>query len=248
MIESGVNIILSTFPPTSALSSLFQEAQLFISLLLARHTFVNDASEILDLAAKLTDILDSDPVNPHGHQPPVAKPLDIHLYTLTGFTLLELIDSEDVDLVRSSQISLAKLRHALEQASEAAHARSQSRFRGGQSGDSSYLHWADALLGVIDAKRETARGQRLSRMGPEEADHTNGPHQEQPRSSINGSTDTEGGIQVISAHQQYLISRLTNVAAMQNTIRANGTKMTVIDFSLLTRRGYLNVLADLNGF
>lgn len=150
--------------------------------------------------------------------------------------------------MRSSQISLAKLRHALEQASEAAHARSQSRFRGGQSGDSSYLHWADALLGVIDAKRETARGQRLSRMGPEEADHTNGPHQEQPRSSINGSTDTEGGIQVISAHQQYLISRLTNVAAMQNTIRANGTKMTVIDFSLLTRRGYLNVLADLNGF
>ena len=150
--------------------------------------------------------------------------------------------------MRSSQNALAKVRHALEQVSEGAHVRLQSRFCGGQSGDSSYLHWADALLGVIDARRETDQGQRLSRMGPEEAGHINGPRKEQPQSSINGSTDTEGSIQVISAHQQYLISRLTNVAAMQNTIRANGTKMTVIDFSLLTRRGYLNVLADLNGF
>lgn len=224
-----------------------QEAQLFISLLLARHTFVNDPSEILDLALKLVDLLYSDPVNPQGHEPPITRPLDIHLYSLTGLTLLELIDNEDDDLTKPSQDALAKLRHALEQVSERAHTHLQNRLRGGRPEDTNRLHWADALIRVINTKGETDQGQRHAQAAPEGV-ATNEPQNDQQEGSINGNTPARESVQVNSVHQQYLISRLTNVAAIQKTIRMNGTKMTVVDFSLLTRRGYLNVLADLNGF
>ncbi len=244
-MESCVDMVLSHFPPTSASSSLVHEARLFISLLLARHTFVNDPSEILDLALELANSLHGDPVNPQGHEPPVARPLDIHLYTLTGLTLLELIDSEDADLVRLSQDALAKLRHALEQLSERAHERLQDI---GQPEGTGQVHWADALLRVITAKGDTLQGQRRSQTVTQDVDSANEPHKKPHESSVNGSPYAKESIQVISAQQKYLIRRLTNVAAIQNTIRTSGTKMTVVDFSLLTRRGYLNVLADLNGF
>jgi hypothetical protein len=248
LIESFVDIITSTFPPTSASSSLDQEAQLFISLLLARHTFVNDPSDILNLAVKLVDILHTDPVNPQGHEPPAARPLDIHLYTLTGLTLLELVDSDDADLVKISQDALARLRHSLEQVSERTHARRQNSSDGSQPGGTPQLHWSDALLRVIDAKGRADQSQRPSQTATEGAESTAVLQKDEKEGPVNGSSDVKEDIQVISAHQQYLISRLTNVAAIQNTIRTSGKTMTVVDFSLLTQRGYLNVLADLNGF
>jgi hypothetical protein len=247
LIESFVDILISTFAPTSASSSLIEEAQLFISLLLARHTFVNDPSEILDLALKLVDFLHTDPVNPQDHKPPIARPLDIHLYTLTGLTLLELVDSEDVDLVKPSQDALAKLRHALEQASEREHARRQTGLDDDQPEWTPPFHWADALLRVMDAKDSIDRGQRPSQLVAEGVESTATSQKEQKEGSVNGGPDAEEQIQLISSDQQYLMNRLTNVAAIQKTTRTSGLKMMVVDFSLLTRRGYLNVLADLNG-
>jgi hypothetical protein len=248
IMESFVDIALSNFPPTPPSSSLVQEAKLFISLLLARHTFVNDASEILNLALDLTDLLYTDPVNPKDHEPSIAKPLDIHLYTLTGLTLLELVDSEDADLVKSSQDALTKLRHSLEQVSERAHTHPHNRLDSGRPEDTQQFHWADALLRVIDVKGETHQGQRPSQTAPDEADPVDQCQKEEHENSINGSAHAKGNVQVMSAQQKYLLSRLTNVAAIQDTLRASGTKLTMVDFSLLTRRGYLNVLADLNGF
>jgi hypothetical protein len=239
---------ISTSSPTSASSSLAGEAQLFISLLLARHTFVNDPSEVLTLSRKLAESLQSDPVNPQGHEPPVARPLDIHLYTLTGLTLLELIDTDDADLVKSSQDALAKLCHALEQHAERAHARRQNTLNGGQLDGASSLHWTDALLRVIDAKGKSDQNQRPSQSTIEGAESINEPPKDQKESPGAEQTEVNENVQVISTQQQYLISRLTNVAAIQNTIRTSGVTMTVVDFSLLSRRGYLNVLADLNGF
>jgi hypothetical protein len=246
--ESCVRIITSAFPPTFTSSSFVQEARLFISLLLARHTFVNDPSEILDLTLKLVDFLHSDPVNPQGHEAPITRSLGIHLYSLTGLTLLELIDSEDVDLVKPSQDALGKLEHALEQVSERAHKYQQNRLQGGQPEDTNRLHWADALLRVISARCETDQGEGGSQAAAEEADAVNEPPIDQKEGSVNGDSPARDSIQVISAHQQYVINRLTNVAAIQKSIRTSATKMMVVDFSLLTRRGYLNVLADLNGF
>lgn len=245
--------MISTIPSTTASSSLVQEAQLFVSLLLARHTFVNDPSEILDLALKLADNLHTDPVNPQDHEPPVVRVLDAHIYTLTGLTLMELIDSEDADLVKASQNGLAKLRHALEQVSERTDSRLQQSLTDGRSSTTPQLHWADALLRVIIAKGETGQGQhRSSEATLEAVDPTIQSHNDQDHIPVEGSTDAKDNntndIQVISAHQQYLISRLAKVATIQNTIRTSGTTMTMIDFSLLTRTGYLNVLADLNGF
>lgn len=248
MIESCVDIVLSNLSPQSASSLHVHEAQLFITLLLARHTFVNDPTEILGLAVKLAETLHTDPVNPQDHEPPVARPLDIHLYTLTGLTLLEFVDSEDADLVKPAQDALAKLRHALEQISERAHARQQKVLPDGQPEGPQQLHWADALLRVIDAKGKTDQGQSPPQTGPGEANSTNEAQKEEQESPTNGTDSTKESVRVISAQQLYLINRLTNVAAIQNTIRSSGTKMMTIDFSLLTRRGYLNVLADLNGY
>lgn len=236
------------FSPTFASSSLAQEAQLYISLLLARHTFVNDPSEVLVLSQKLAGILSTDPVNPRGHEASVARPLDLHLYTITGLTLLELIDTDDVDLVKSSQDALDELGHALEQVSERAHLRLQNRFDAGRPDASSSLHWADALLRIFDARAKTNRSQRPSQTSTERTDSTNETQKDQKESPSVGSIEVKESIQVISTEQQYLINRLTNVAAIQNTIRTRDATMTVVDFSLLTRRGYLNVLADLNGF
>ncbi len=248
IIESFTDIAISTLSQASASSSPVQEAQLFVSLLLARHSFVNDPSEILTLSRKLADVLHSDPVNPQGHEPPVARPLDVHLYGLTGLTLLELIDTDDAELVKPSQDALAKLCHALEQLSERAHVRLQNTLDGGQADGSSSLHWADALLRVIDAKGKIDQSQRPSQSTTEGAESISEPRKDQKGSPVADITDAKESVQVISTEQQYLLSRLTNVAAMQNTIRTSGVTMTMVDFSLLTRRGYLNVLADLNGF
>lgn len=241
VMESCVDIVLSTFPPTSKSSLLVREAKLFISLLLARHTFVNDPSEILYLALRLVELLSID------HVKTVVRPLEPHLYTLTGFTILELSDSEDVDLARPSQDALANLRLALEQVSERAHARIPNRLGVGQPEVTHPLHWADALLQVINVKGEVSPDQRLSESAIEEAD-TGEFRKDQKESSTDGSTRSKDNIRVISAQQKYLISRLTNVGANRNTIAMAGTRMTVVDFSLLTRKGYLNVLAELNGF
>jgi hypothetical protein len=249
LIESFVYVVISTFPPSSASSFIIQQGHLLVSLLLARQTFVNDPSDILSLAIKIADILRTDPINPQKHEAPVARILDVHLYTLTGLTLLELIDSEDADLVKPAQEALSKVRHATEQVSERVHARRQSTSEGGPLTGVPELHWADALLRLIDAKGGTDQGQRPSQSttSGELAASKDG---DQPATTeqVNGNSEAKEPTQIISPQQQYLISRLTNVAAVQNTIRANGTKMTVVDFSLLTRSGYLNVLADLNGF
>ena len=291
-IETCVRIVASTFPPAFTSSSFVQEARLFISLLLARHTFANDPLEILNLALNLVDLLHSDPVNPQGHEAPITRALDIHLYSLTGLTLLELIDCEDVGLVKPSQDALSKLEYNLEQISERAHTYKQQGLHEGQPEDTDHLHWADALLRVIIAKRETEQEEGGSQGVAEEADavdearndqedtpvdgnaqgenqgeiqgETQGVTQGETQGETQGDTqgetqgETQGGtqgdtqaresFQVISAHQQYLINRLTNVAAVQESMRTSGTRVMVVDFSLLTRRGYLNVLADLNGF
>jgi hypothetical protein len=248
VVESLVDVVATTHSPKSAHSSLVPEAQLFISLLLARNTFVDDPTEILNLALRLVDALYTDPVNPRNHEPSLARPLDIHLYTLTGFTLLELVDSEDADLVKPSQDALAKLQHALEQILERAHLRLQGNSSGDPPEHVHRLHWADALLRVINVKIEVDQGERPPSASLEKASPTKESQKEVLENPVNGGLQAKESIQVISAHQMYLISRLTSVAAVQKTIRTGGTRMTVVDFSLLTRRGYLNVLADLNGF
>lgn len=247
VIESCVDIVSFAFPFTSQLSSLLLEARLFITLLLARHTFVNDPSEILDLALKLAELLSSDLSNPHDYTTIVVRPLDIHLYTLTGFTILELIDSEDADLVKPSQDALTKLRHALQQISERAH-QPRNRLDSGQPESTYQLHWADALLQVINVRVETGQRRTFLKSVSHQVDTSNENDQDQVESSVDSSTGTARSVQVLSAQQKYLIARLTNVAGNQSTIRSTEMKMTVIDFSLLTRKGYLNVLAELNGF
>ena len=140
------------------------------------------------------------------------------------------------------------LEHALEQVSERAHERLRSRLNEVQHEGTHQLHWADALLRVIIAKRETDQGQRRMRTASEGARSAHDPHKVEQESLVHGRSQEKESILVISAQQKYLISRLTKVAAIEDTIRTSGTRMTVIDFSLLTRKGYLNVLADLNGF
>lgn len=244
-IQSFVDIVVSSFPSESASTTVVREARTFISLLLARHTYLNDPSEILELARSLTDLLYGDLVNSRAHESITARPLDIHLYTLTGLTLLELTDSEDADLVKPSQDALAKLRHALEQVSEQVQSSLQTRFDGVQPENTYHVHWAHALLRVIIVKGEIDQGRMPFHDAQNEAEFMNEPQKLEQENAINGSANANESIQVISAHQQYLIDRLANLAATKNILQ---TKMTVIDFSLLTSRGYLNVLADLNGF
>jgi hypothetical protein len=244
-----MDALISTFPSTPALSSLIQESRLFVSLLLARHTFANDPCDILDLTLKLVDVLQTDPVDLQDNQPSIAKPLDIHLFTLTSLTLLELVDTEDADLVKSARDALSKLHQALERVSKGTYTHLQHRLNDSLSDTPPFVPWPDALLQVINARGEIDQRQQPSKPATEHAESTE-KSMVDPRNTVvdNANGGVKKNVQVISSRQQYLLRRLSSAAELQATAKKSGATMTVVDFSLLTRKGYLDVLADLIGF
>jgi hypothetical protein len=275
VMESLMDVLISTISMTPALSSLARKARLFLSLVLARHTSANDPCEILDLAIKLADMLHTDLVSLQDQRGLIGRPFDVHLYTLSTLSLLELADTGDGDITKPSRDAIAKLHQALKGMLQRGRDHRQNRLDDAESEHAPFLAWPDALLQLIDAKgaiadRSELPSKSVSVSGPTSSKKspTDGTQSGAVDVSMTGdgedTTDTttaaaatntnDEAIQLINSRQQYLLRRLSAAAELQQQAGSNGskgpdrTKMTVIDFSLLTREGYLNVLADLSGF
>lgn len=250
MIESLVDTITATFASTATLGPLLSEWRLFIALLLSRLTFTNDPAEIFKRTSQLVEALTTERVNPQNSRPVATRPLDMHTYTLSGLTLLELIDSGDADLVRHSKAALAGLHYSLEQIAERTH----QRLRGipreeAETGVGIQLHWSDALLRLIDAKKRVEERRRTSQAPRNASDATiESTTADSALETSNSDADAEKDAQVITNEQAYLISRLTQAATVRNTLHLPTTAMVVVDFSLLMRKGYMNILTDMNGY
>ena len=175
---------------------------------------------------------------------PVYNPLDIHLFTLVTITLLEFTEMMDVDLSNSAWDGLGKIHRALEQNAERAHSDNRERGSGTEQDLDGIpaLHWADGLLHMVDSKP------RLS--GSTETDNGTASGADVAPAANSEKASEENGPPVTATPQPEL-QNLSTVGANRDqgdvvSDIKNG-RAQMVDFSLLTRYGYLNVLAEKNG-
>ena len=231
--------IISSTPITSATFTTVKHFRLFIAILLNRHTAIQHQSDILEPAIELADSLLS--ATSASTETPVFDPLNIHVFTLVAITLLEFTDLADDELSQSAWDALKTVNRALEQIAERAHADAQERFAGAGPRVPA-LHWADGLLRMIDAKpRPTSAS---------EAANETHSGSEAPANGSVPNTSNETRAEPLSTQQSEL-QHLSNIEpAPEPTDRAYSAKsvrVPMIDFAMLTRYGYLNILADRNG-
>lgn len=222
LIQQHLDHAVHATPDTDAVTTLIEQFRLLVTILLSRHTAVLHEVDILDPTLELVDSLRSNTTV--SAETPTFKPLDVHLYTLATITLLEFTDLADIELSQAAWEGLETVRLALEQVAERAHADTQERFAGTGLGDPP-LHWADGLLRTIDSKPRV-----------------NTSDNEVLEAVTNGGEPT--------THQSEL-QRLPGTDDAQRHIEkvggVNTGQLQTIDFAMLTRHGYLNVLADRAG-
>ena len=221
LIQQHLDLVTSSTPDTDATATLVEHFRLFITILLNRHTAIAHQSDILEPTLELVDSLLSEITG--STDAPLFGPLDIHLYTIATFTLLEITDIADDELAQAAWEGLANVHRALEQIAERAHADMQERFSGVGLGVP-VLHWADALLKLIDSKPRSSTGTDAG----------------QATAAPNGGT-----VPTHQAELQQLDPSMESAPEPTDKVNnANAGRVQMIDFALLTRQGYLNVLAD----
>ena len=236
--------ITSSTPNTSATTTLVEHFRLFVTILLNRHTAIQHQSDILEPTIELAESLLT--TTTASTQASIFDPLSIHVYTLVTITLLEFTDLADDELSQPAWGALNLVHRALEQIAERAHVDAQEHFVGAGPGIPA-LHWADGLLRMIDAK--SPRTAAASETGNE----TNSGIIEAVANggSVVANPSNETSAAPPLSTQQSELQELSIVEpAPEPTDKAYGAKsggVQMIDFAMLTRYGYLNVLADRNG-
>ena len=231
--------IITLTPATNATSAIVEHFRLFITILLNRHTALQHQSDILEPTIALAESLLSKTTA--SRETPLFDPLSIHVFALVTITLLEFTDLADDELSQPAWNALGTVHRALEQFAERAHADAQERFAGVGPGVPA-LHWADGLLRIIDAKPRTVGAS-------ESGNETHGGMEAAANGSI-PSIVNETNATPLSTQQSDL-QQLPNVEpAPEPADKVYGEKsnrVQMIDFAMLTRCGYLNVVADRNG-
>jgi hypothetical protein len=234
-----LDYIISLTPDTSPNTTLVEHFRLFVTILLNRHTAIQHQSDILEPTVELADSLLSETTA--STETPIFDPLNIHVFALVTITLLEFTDLMDDELSQSAWDALGTVHRALEQIAERAHADTQERFAGAGPGIPA-LHWADGLLRMIDAKPRIANA---SDAGIEPQVN----NEAAPNGSLPEATN-ETNATPLSAHQSELqqISKVEPAPDPADKVySAKIGRVQMIDFAMLTRYGYLNVVADRNG-
>lgn len=234
-----LDYIISSTPDTNLTSAIVERFRLFVIILLNRHTAIQHQSDILEPTIQLADSLLAD--NTASAEMPIFDPLSIHAYALATITLLEFTDLADDELSQSAWNAVRTVHRALQQIAERAHADTRERAAGAGPGIPA-LHWADGLLGMIDAKPRgpsDGEGGRETQIGNEAAPNGNLPG---PGNQANAAP--------LSAQQAELQQIPNMEPAPEPTDKVYGAKnarVQMIDFAMLTRYGYLNVVAERSG-
>ena len=203
LIQSHLTFLVDGTPQDETTRDLIENFKLYVNILLDRHTTILHPVSILMFASQLAQNLLTETTATAEN--PTYSPLNIHLYALAAITLLEFTDLADADMAAQAWDALGTIHHALEQVAERAHAEHATNETTAPA-----VHWADGLLGMIDAKPRDVQ---------------------QPGENGNATIADE--------------LTETPVATEMPTRKAGKAQM--IDFSMLTRMGYLNVVADRSG-
>ena len=239
LILQQLDYIISLTPDMNLAPAIVERFRLFVIILLNRHTAIQHQSDILEPTIQLAESLLSETTT--STETPIFDPLNIHAFALVTITLLEFTDLADDEISQSAWDALGVVHRALERISERAHADTQERFARTEPSIPP-LPWADGLLRMIDTK---PRGAGVSEAGlgthPGNNAAQNGNLPKEPN---------EAAATALSAQQSELqhISGMEPAPELTDKLHAVKTgRLQMIDFAMLTRYGYLNIVADRNG-
>jgi hypothetical protein len=159
-VLTTLDSILHTAQLESDAQSISEQIQLFFELLLSRYTDQFHPFHILQCAVLLAEALCKHTTADDGHH--VYNPFSMHFFTLATITLLELTsDGVTQSLAKAALESVDKIKVALEQIVERDQVRDQEHQEGdqmsGQVQRSRPVHWADALLSMVEKRSKAAR-------------------------------------------------------------------------------------------
>jgi hypothetical protein len=238
LTQQHLETIISLTPDTTTTNALIEHFRLFVIILLNRHTAIQHQSDILEPTIELADSLISQATA--FTDTPIFNPLKLHLFSVVTVTLLEFTDLADNQLSQLAWDALAKVHRALEQVSERARANIQERFAGEGPGVPA-LYWADGLLRIINDKPRitgTCEGGNEANSSTEAA--PNGSASNPPNEANATPLSTQ------QPELQHLSNMEPGPEPTDKGYSAKSGRMQLIDFALLTRYGYLNVVADRN--
>ena len=239
LTQQHLDMVISLASGTSATTTIIEHFRLFITILLNRHTAIQHQSDILEPTIELAESLLSQTTA--STETPVFNPLKVHVFAVVTITLLEFTDLADNQLSQSAWDTLGRVHRALKQISERAHADAQERFAGEGPGVPA-LYWADGLLRMIDAKLRITGAS-------EGGNERNSSIEAAPNGSVSNPAN-EANATPLSGQQpelQHLSNMEPGPEPTDKGYSAKSGRMQMIDFAMLTRYGYLNVVADRNG-
>ena len=237
-VMEGLDAACLQFPSSIVSSGFTKKVQLFLTLLLVRKNVEFDPAGIRIMAQELADELSQDTV---GLEPaPLVKPLEVHLYVVAAYTLLEIMDNDYRTAEAAAQKALAKLITPLEDMRD--RARFQLMKEQVQLETESPVHWSQALLSQI-IERVQPRSTLAQSEGIGEGSEIDAVARTMDQDpGTNGNTETPLRKTFLVSLQQYR-TLANNLPTLDSPFAMHeGKKYKVFNFALLTQHGYLKVL------
>lgn len=227
LIEQHLSFAFGTARQQSDLDTLCKQIQSLVVILLARFTFTRSPVEILIPTLELVETLLQNTTA--SDIAPKYNPLDIHLFSLAVITLLEFTECVNGQFVAPALEGLAKIQRALEQIAK--------RINTETLANAEPMHWSSCLLRVIHAHGAPS----VKSNGTAEKDPNIDP-------AMAGKSGEGPALLQGQAMSMYQAARVTDHDGQGDKIMDLKTGVVqVVDMSLLLKRGYLNVVAELCG-
>ncbi len=151
---------ISAVPGMSKDLPICRQAALFVGLVLSRYHYVPHAASILAPAAQLAEEL-SQAADPASAGPATYKPLDVHMFTLTTITLLEVLSAvPDGGLLAIAEHALNTIQPVIEHRVELYHnyksqlEKNEKWYEDDEEGAGDGKSWMEVLLKHIRDRRE----------------------------------------------------------------------------------------------
>jgi hypothetical protein len=164
LITQQLTLSLALIPNIDKSSPAYRQASFFFQLLLSRYQYIPLVAAVLAPAAQLAEEL-AQSADPAGTGHTVWKPLDIHIYTLTTITLLEVLAAvPDAGLLAIAEEALNTIQPVLERKVETYHvyksklAKSEKWNEGDEEG-ASEGSWMEVLLKHVAERRRVGWNQ-----------------------------------------------------------------------------------------
>jgi hypothetical protein len=164
LVTQQLTLSLALIPNINKSSPAYRQASLFFQLLLSRYHYIPLAAAVLAPAAQLAEEL-AQSADPAGTGHTVWKPLDIHIYTLTTITLLEVLAAvPDAGLLAIAEEALNTIQPVLERKVETYHVYKSKvvkseKWNEGDDEGTSERSWMEVLLNHVAERRQVGWNQ-----------------------------------------------------------------------------------------